>query len=75
MNEILYGSKLYILYVETSSYVISYRRGDVWNVGFVNVQLFAVVICAAENYFKRMDNFFPLTHRVANLAIEGHAQM
>jgi len=35
--------------VRTSPYVCCYKRGDVWNVGVVNVQLFAVGICAAEN--------------------------
>jgi len=53
-----YGCKLYIMCMETSSYVSSYRRGDMWNVGDVNVQLFAVGICATENYFKRMATFF-----------------
>lgn len=43
--------------VETASYVSNYRRGDVWNVGVMNVQYFAVGICAAENFFKRMDTF------------------
>jgi len=59
INEILYDSRLYIMCVETSSYISSYRRGDVWNVGVMKVQIFAVGICAAENYFKRMDTFFP----------------
>jgi hypothetical protein len=58
INETLYGSRLYIMCAETSSYVSSYRRGDMWNVGVMNVQLFAVGIGTAENYFKRVDTFY-----------------
>jgi hypothetical protein len=72
--ELLYGSRLYFMCVETSSYVSNYRRRDVWNVGVVNVQRFVVCICAAENSLNGWI-LFSFTHKVSTIAIQWHTQM